>query len=416
MSLMTDPLWAMAPETFAAFSAEFASLDLEARAFGESDSGESAPYAVTGGSAAGIATIPIEGVIARTTLVNRATGATVTTGMADIQAMLTHALGNPDVRGVLFSIHSPGGQAYGIKELADSISTARRVKPCAAWVDGQCTSAAFWLAAATGAVFAGPSAVVGSIGVLYRHLDLSGLNKNIGINCTYVTAGSHKAVGNADTPLSERDRDILQGHVNALYDLFTTDVSRHMGLDPEALTTWADGRIFLGREAERIGLVTGIVPGLAAAQHQLTKEIHMDTKELAAKYPDAVAAMRAEIETSALEAVTAKASATAQDTENRLMAVVKAVAGDDVATRVSAIAATGVSADQLTALLPLMAPATPAASTTTALPAASTSANSDAAAKILAGIVAATPGALPTGGGQPVDPEAEALKAIAAIK
>ena len=262
-----DQIWAMQPEAFAAFLRSVGDEPPQSRSFLDSGSDDVPPYERVNG----VAVIPVEGVILRYSFFS--------TGLKEISAALDAALAAPEVRAILFSIHSPGGQARGVKEVADAIHAARRVKPCAAWVDGLCASAAYWLASATGAVYAGPSAEVGSIGVILRHLDKSGWNKETGIAFTYVTAGSYKAVGHPDGPLSERDLGVLQARVNAIYEMFCGDVAQHMGLALDNRASWADGRDFLAGEAETLGLVTAIVPSRAEAIQRLLERSSAESGE-----------------------------------------------------------------------------------------------------------------------------------------
>lgn len=331
-----ESLWAMQPEAFSAFMAasESAWKPLEDTA------PDARPYELAEG---GVAVIPVEGVILRQGLGRG------TTGLQSLHAALDAALAAPEVRAVLFSIHSPGGQARGVKEAADAIFAARRIKPCAAFVDGLCASAAYWLASATGAVYAGPSADVGSIGVILRHMDKSGLNKELGLAFTYVTAGSYKAVGNPDAALSERDLGVLQARVDAIYDMFCGDVAQHMGLALENRAAWADGRIFLASEASALGLVTAVVGSRTEAIQNLLKETHMDKAELAKQHPDLLAEIQREADDAALATQAQQADTAAQAAVDRTLQLLATVCGQETADKVSALVKSGMTPEQLAA-------------------------------------------------------------------
>ena len=338
-----------------------------------------------------VAVIPVEGVILRRSFFS--------TGLKEISAALDAALAAPDVRAVLFSIHSPGGQARGVKEVADAIHAARRVKPCAAWVDGLCASAAYWLASATGAVYAGPSAEVGSIGVILRHMDKSGWNKEMGLAFTYVTAGSYKAVGHPDAALSERDMGVLQARVDAIYEMFCGDVAQRMGLAPDNRAAWADGRDFLAGEAEALGLVTAIVPSRAEAIKQLLKETHMDKAELAKSHPD----LLAEIQREAAEAALKERDTSEEAARATALALMETVCGKETADKVRALMDTGVTPEQLKAAARVLgAPAGQPAK----------DAEKDARATMLEAIKQATPAAVNGGSGAPQDETAALIQRI----
>lgn len=389
---MTDfeHLWAMQPEAFAAFMRSAGEDSPQSRFVMDSEPDDLPPYEFV----SGVAVIPVEGVIMRRSSFFAA-------GLKDISAALDAALAAPDVRAILFSIHSPGGQARGVKEVADAIFAARRVKPCAAWVDGLCASAAYWLASATGAVYAGPSAEVGSIGVILRHMDKSGWNKEMGLAFTYVTAGSYKAVGHPDGALSERDMGVLQARVDAIYEMFCGDVAQRMGLAPDNRAAWADGRDFLAGEAESLGLVTAIAPSRAEAIKQLLKETHMDKAELARSHPDLLAAIQREAAEAALKERDTSEEA-AQATASAL-ALMETVCGKETADKVRALMETGVTPEQLRAAAQVLgAPAGQPAK----------DAEKDARTNMLEAIKQATPAAVNGGSGAPQDETAALIQRI----
>ena len=385
---MTDfeHLWAMQPEAFAAFM-RAGDESPQSRSVMGSEPDDLPPYELVNS----VAVIPVEGVILRRSFFS--------TGLKEISAALDAALAAPDVRAVLFSIHSPGGQARGVKEVADAIHAARRVKPCAAWVDGLCASAAYWLASATGAVYAGPSAEVGSIGVILRHMDKSGWNKEMGLAFTYVTAGSYKAVGHPDAALSERDMGVLQARVDAIYEMFCGDVAQRMGLAPDNRAAWADGRDFLAGEAEALGLVTAIVPSRAEAIKQLLKETHMDKAELAKSHPD----LLAEIQREAAEAALKERDTSEEAARATALALMETVCGKETADKVRALMDTGVTPEQLKAAARVLgAPAGQPAK----------DAEKDARATMLEAIKQATPAAVNGGSGAPQDETAALIQRI----
>lgn len=109
----------------------------------------------------GVAVIPVTGPIVREQ-------GWYGVGQDAVASSLKAALADPSARAILFDITSPGGVVAGTKELADAIAEARTKKHCAAYANGLCTSAAYWLASATGTVYAPLTATVGSIGVIIR--------------------------------------------------------------------------------------------------------------------------------------------------------------------------------------------------------------------------------------------------------
>ncbi len=399
MALMaSETLWAMQPQAFSVFAKAFA-LDgnaPEARSVFADDDEGSAPYELVDG----VAVIPVEGVILR-----QGCPFFGIAGQHEIRAALDAALAAPACRGILFSIHSPGGQARGVKELADSIYAARSKKPCAAFVDGLCASAAYWLASATGWIYAGASSDVGSIGVILRHMDKSGLNGQIGLNFTYITAGAYKAVGNPDAALSDSDRAVLQARVDSIYEMFCGDVASRMGLALENRGAWADGRDFLAAEAEALGLVSSLVAGKTEAITQLLKETHMDRTELAQKHPDLLASIERDAAQAAVQDQAGKIAAAEQAGVANTLAIMETAISKEAAEKVRALVATGMTPDQLAAAATIFG----AASDRREEPSGEAAKREE----MLQAIRQATPGAVRDGAA--LKPEDEALAAIQRI-
>lgn len=257
-----------------------------------------------------------------------------------IRATLDAALADTSVKAILFSLNSPGGIVSGTKELADHIAQAATRKPCAAYADGLCASAAFWLAAATGKIYAPLTAQVGSVGVVAVHSDWSKFNEKMGIAYTYVTGGTFKAVGNENNPLSEKDKAYLQAKITALHDIFATDVTKHLPIQAERVA-WAEGQLFLATEAKHLGLIQEIVTDVRSAAQQFAEEFTMKKAEFIAQHPDLHAEIQAEEQAKAQAALADQAKAHAQ----QVLALVGAVLGQEAQSKVQAVADAGISAE-----------------------------------------------------------------------
>ncbi len=301
----------------------------------------------------GVAVIPVTGPIVREQ-------GWYGVGQDAVASSLKAALADPSARAILFDITSPGGVVAGTKELADAIAEARTKKRCAAYANGLCASAAYWLASATGTVYAPLTATVGSVGVIMSVANYSKLNEKWGVSYTYITGGKWKAVGNGDTPLTDEERQYLQERITALHQIFKADVGRHMGLtaDPQL---WGEAQLLLAQPARELGLVTDIVRDRDAAIRKLAVEAQMTREELAAQSPELVDALLAEGRLKAEAENKANMDKAAADAVAGALAVVKAVAGDETASRVettlNTFRATGMSAEQIATVAPLLAKA-----------------------------------------------------------
>lgn len=302
----------------------------------------------------GICTISITGVIDREERVSSWTGLPYAVGQDQIADTLHEAIKNPLVAGILLSFNSPGGVVSGTQELASLIAQYAGQKPMAAYADGLCASAAYWLASATGTIYAPATAQVGSIGVITVLTDYTKANEKLGISPTVIHSGKWKAAGHPDKTLSEEEAAIFQEQLDAIHAIFKREVAQNMGItSPES--AWAEGQIFLGEKALELGLVSAIVADRAGAKAllaaKIAKENPMNLQELKAAQPELVAELEAEISGRLEQQYLEARNRAAADT----LALVRAIGGAKLADSIEAIAKTGITAGQLEALAPILA-------------------------------------------------------------
>jgi signal peptide peptidase SppA len=181
------------------------------------------------------------------------------TSYIEIKNAFKTALSDDEVNSILLRIDSPGGVVNGLDDTVDMIFENRGRKRVVAYADGMMASAAYAIGSAADEVLAGPSAMVGSIGVLMVHEDWSKWNERVGIDVTYLTAGRYKALGNPDEPLSDLAKETFKAELNYLYSIFVDTVARNRDVEASTvLSDMADGRIFIGQQAVDAGLVDGV--------------------------------------------------------------------------------------------------------------------------------------------------------------
>lgn len=353
---------------------------------------ESAPYSVENR----VAIIDVSGPIDRKARISFWTGLPYTAGQDKIRAAIETALADREVGAILLSIDSPGGIVSGTKELADYIASIRGQKPIAAYADGLCTSAAFWLAAATGEIYAPTTAQVGSIGVIAVLTDWTRAADKAGITRTVIHSGKWKAAGSPDKALTDEERALFQGRLETLHQIFTSDVAKHLDLLTAANPTWAEGQTFLGTEALELGLVSKLVQDRAEAVSALSAKIQtgesfMNLQELKASHPELVKELAAEL-TAGSEAAMKEAVA---QTQKETLNLVAALGGKDFAEKAQTLLAAGITSAQLQVLAPMLAkPETGEA-------AARDDAEARARAEALEAIKSATGTPVPAAGNQP---------------
>ncbi len=259
----------------------------------------------------GVAIIPIDGVIAkRMNLFTQISGGVSTDLLArDFKA----AVNDPSVKAIVLAIDSPGGTVDGTVDIARLVYESRGIKPIVAYTDGIMASAAYWIGSAADKVYIGNDAtLVGSIGVVATHQDISKAQELAGVKTTEVYAGKYKRIVSQYAPLSEAGQAYLQDRVDYLYSVFISAVADNRGVAVEkVLKVMADGKVFSGRQAVEAGLVDGVAtldaliagfkpggsPGINAKEKIMAEEKKEETAVITAaliaeKHPDVFKAIQ----------------------------------------------------------------------------------------------------------------------------
>ncbi len=170
---------------------------------------------------------------------------------------LDAAADDPRVRALVLRINSPGGGVTASDVMYQDLLHFRRKtkKPVVACLMDVAASGGFYLAMGCDHVIAHPTTVTGSIGVIMSLYDASGLCRLVGVASNPIKSGPNKDVGNPLRPMTDDERAILQGVVNGFYERFVQVVARGRGLTEEQVRAVADGRIYTGEEAKKLGLV-----------------------------------------------------------------------------------------------------------------------------------------------------------------
>ena len=175
----------------------------------------------------------------------------------NIQEALLQAKNDSQISAVLLDIDSAGGSSEALQETALLVRETAKAKPVYAYTQTKMLSAAYWLASQATKVLASPASIVGSIGVVAIHYDMSKKMEKEGIQVTVLRSAESKAVPNVYEPLSEEDKAKLQQNVNNLHEQFVKAVKAARGLSNE--DKWASGRSFSAKEALEFGLVDELV-------------------------------------------------------------------------------------------------------------------------------------------------------------
>ena len=187
------------------------------------------------------------------------------TGSEDIGAALREAAGRDDIKAVFLHIDSPGGTVAGTPELADAVAALDKKKPVYAFSSGLMCSAAYWVASQARAIYATPSAQIGSIGVVQAVVDNSAALDKAGIKVEVFSVGKYKAMGAPGKPLTDDQRELISSNLAEIAGEFHAAVlAKGRAIPAEAM----EGQTFSGKQAQRHNLA-GMVPDRAEAMRRL---------------------------------------------------------------------------------------------------------------------------------------------------
>jgi len=140
------------------------------------------------------------------------------------------AVNDPSVSTIVIDVDSPGGNVYGVQEVARKVFDARKSKRIIAVANSMAASAAYWIGTAADELIVTPGGDVGSVGVICIHSEGSKLFEKEGVKNTIIRAGKYKAELNPYEPLTGDAQDNLQSRVDDIYSEFVKVVAKHRGV------------------------------------------------------------------------------------------------------------------------------------------------------------------------------------------
>jgi len=164
---------------------------------------------------------------------------------------------NKSVKAILLRIDSPGGAVAPSQEIYTEVLKIREEgkKKIVTSMGSVAASGGYYIASASDKIVANPGSVTGSIGVIIELANVSGLMKKVGVESVVIKSGKFKDVGSLFRTMTTEERELLQGVIDDTYDQFIEAVSVGRGINKEDLIPIADGRVFTGRQAKKLGLV-----------------------------------------------------------------------------------------------------------------------------------------------------------------
>ncbi len=163
---------------------------------------------------------------------------------------------NKDVKAVVIRVNSPGGSAYASEQIWHEIQLLRAEKPVIISMGGLAASGGYYISCGANEIWAEPMTLTGSIGIFGMIPDASELlTQKLGLSFDVVKTNAMSDFGSFSRPFNANESAKLQAYVNQGYELFTGRVAGGRGMAQDSVKAIAEGRVWTGEQAKKIGLV-----------------------------------------------------------------------------------------------------------------------------------------------------------------
>lgn len=173
-----------------------------------------------------------------------------------IQKELAIAEKSDDIKGVVIRVNSPGGSALASDIIYNSIKNL--TKPVYISMGGVAASGGYYISVAGDKIYADKETLTGSIGVITMIPNISELLKKAEINYSVISKGKYSDMGSLVRDLTEDEKDKIRASSLKVYEEFVDRVAEGRNMTREEVLKSAEGRVWLGEEAKKIGLVDEI--------------------------------------------------------------------------------------------------------------------------------------------------------------
>jgi protease IV len=175
---------------------------------------------------------------------------------------------NDNVKAIVFRINSPGGSALASDVILREVKLAALEKPVIASMGDVAASGGYYIACGADHIIANPTTITGSIGVFGMIPNMQEFfNEKIGIAFDNVKTNQFADFGSITRPLTQAERQMVQGMISEVYDTFIGHVSEGRGLPLSVVDELGAGRVWSGAEAKQNGLIDEF-GGLQTAIHK----------------------------------------------------------------------------------------------------------------------------------------------------
>lgn len=206
---------------------------------------------------------------------------------ADLVPEILDLAEEKDIDGLIMYVNSGGGSAYASEQIWEALQQWKKLtgKPFYVSMSDYAASGGYYISCGADRIYAQPTTLTGSIGIFGMIPNIQPLmSQKLGVNVSTVRSCPDGELPGILEPMSPGLKAAMQGYVERGYDLFTARCAQGRGISQDSIKAIAEGRVWDGAEALRIGLVDEL-GGLDAAIAGMAKELNVETWTIK-EYPD----------------------------------------------------------------------------------------------------------------------------------
>ncbi len=159
------------------------------------------------------------------------------------------------IKAIVLRVDSPGGAVAPSQEIYEEVRKAASKKTVVVSMGSVAASGGYYISSPATRIIANPGTLTGSIGVIMEIPNIEGLMNKVGIKTEVIKSGRHKDIASIFRGRSKEEREILQAVLDDVHEQFIIAVAEGRKMMPDDVRKIADGRVFTGRQAMKIGLV-----------------------------------------------------------------------------------------------------------------------------------------------------------------
>ena len=159
------------------------------------------------------------------------------------------------VKSVVFRVNSGGGSAYASEQIWHALSMLKEKKPLIVSMGDYAASGGYYISCIADKIVAQPNTITGSIGIFGVIPNFKGFHEKIGVTFDGVKTNKMSDVPSLSRSFTPEERGLVQNYVSRGYELFVKRCADGRKMTPEQIKAVAEGRVWTGEDAMKIGLV-----------------------------------------------------------------------------------------------------------------------------------------------------------------